>query len=828
MHIVQSWLKHYTDVPYAPQELADRLTMLGLEFEAITAPGDKYKGFVVGEVLAAERHPNADRLTVCRVNVGKEALQIVCGAPNVAAGQKVAVGLVGATVPRNQHDAGGPPFVLQKVKLRGVESFGMICSAFELDLGKDADGILVLDAKAKVGQALAKHLGVDDVVYDIEITPNRPDWLSHLGFAREVRVLTGNPVKMPSVHLKEGKEPIRKYLHVIVMDRKNCPRFAARMIRGVTIKPSPPWLQNWLKLAGLRPRNNVVDITNFVMLESGHPMHAFDYALLEGQRLVIRQAGEGLRFRTLDGLDRVMPAAAVMVCDGKKPVSIAGVMGGENSEIRDTTVDVVLESAYWNPSSIRRTAKSLGISTDASQRFERGADPNGVPYALERAAALVMELAGGTLLKGDIDVYPKPVKERLVTLRPARANSLIGISQPVPAMVRSLRRVGLRPVKQTKETVTFAVPTFRVDLEREIDLIEEVARVYGYNNIEDKTRTSVDFNQPFPRVAPADPIRTHLIAMGLHEVITNSMHDEKRARLSGEEPVAILNPQNQDMGFLRTSLMPGMLDVVTRNVNVNIPDLRLFEIGHVFCKDFTEKPKIVEDFLEEERIGVLLTGAGSAGHWSEKKRAGDIYDLKGILEGLLEVFALDKCRVISYPTASGLTESTLAIEIADSYAGYAGAVRADVLKFFGIEQDVFVAEISLASLVGRRAMKYRALPRYPRVRRDVAFGVAENTSAGSVLDVIRKAAGELLASVEVFDVYQGPNVPAGVKSIALALELMSREKTLAEADIEAVMQRVVGAVEKECGGTLRAAYSSTQQPLQQQRQLGKLNRHNAI
>jgi phenylalanyl-tRNA synthetase beta chain len=803
MRIIQSWLKQYTAVPLAPQELADRLTMLGLEFEAITNPGEKYDGFVVGEVLETSRHPNADRLTVCRVKTGKEILQIVCGAPNVAAGQKVPVGLVGATVPRNQHDPDGPPFVLQNVKLRGVESSGMICSAFELDLGKDADGILVLEPDAKVGQPLARHLGLDDIVYDIEITPNRPDWLSHIGFARELGVLTGKSLKMPKVRVKEGKDPIRKHLAVKVVDRTNCVRFAARMIRGVRIGPSPRWLQDWLKLAGLRPRNNVVDITNFVMLECGQPMHAFDYSLLEEKQLVIRQAGEGLHFRTLDGQARQIPASSVMVCDGKKPVSIAGVMGGENSEIQDTTVDVVLESANWNPSSIRRTAKSLGLSTDASQRYERGADPNVVLYALNRAASLVAELAGGTLLKGVIDVYPKKIKEQLVTLRPARANAVIGIDEPAASMVRSLRLLGLRPVKQTRQLVTFAVPTFRVDLEREIDLIEEIARVYGYDNIEDKTRTSVDFVQPFPKRAAADPVRSRCIEAGLREVITNSMHDEQRARLTGAEPVSILNPQNQEMGFLRTSLIPGMLDVVVRNINFKTRDLRLFEIGHVFRKDATDAPKLVEDFWEEERVAILLTGAGALAYWGEKERPTDLFDLKGVVEGLLEAIALDKCRVFSYPTASGLTDSTLAIEIAGSYVGYAGKVCSSVLKFFGIEQDVFVAEIALSGLPGRGAAKYRSLPKFHPVRRDVAFEVTLQTTVGSVAEVIRKTAGELLARVEVFDVYQGPNVPEGTKSIAFALELMSREKVLTEAEIDAVVQRVVGEVEKDCGAKLR-------------------------
>ncbi len=803
MHIVQSWLRQYTEVPFAPQELADRLTMLGLEFEAITKPGDRYSGFVVGEVREVQRHPNADRLSVCRVNIGKGELQIVCGAPNVAAGQKVPVGLVGATVPRDQHDPQGPPLVLKPVKLRGVESSGMICSAFELDLGKDAAGILVLEPKAKVGQPLAQYLGLDDVVYDIEITPNRPDWLSHIGFARELRVLTGKPVTLPKINLKEGKEPVGKHLRIVVEDRKNCLRFAARAVRNVKIAPSPHWLQNWLKLAGLRPRNNVVDITNFVMLECGHPMHAFDHARLEGSRLVIRQAGEGATFRTLDGADHQLPASAVMVCDGAKPVSIAGVMGGENSEINDATVDVVLESAYWNPSSIRRTAKTLGISSDASQRFERGADPNAVMFALDRAAALVAELAGGTVCKGAIDIYPKPVRQHTVTFRPARANAVIGIDQRPAAMVRWLRLLGLQPVRRTKDAVTFAIPTFRVDLDREIDLIEEIARVYGYNNIEDKTRTSVDFVHPFPRQSPSDPVRSRCIAAGLHEVLTNSMHDQQRASMSGAVPVPILNPQNQDMGFLRTSLLPGMLDVVARNINVGFPDLRLFEIGHVFCKDNSAVPRFVEDFLEEERIGILLSGSSGQQHWGEKAREVDIFDMKGTIEGLLEASGLDKWRVISYPTDRGLTDSTLAIEIAGSYAGLAGRVRPDVLKFFGIGQDVFVAELNLSGLAGGGRAKYRTLPKYPRVRRDVAFGVSVAAEAGRMLEIIRNAAGSLLESVAVFDVYQGQNVPAGTKSIAFALELMSREKTLTESEIDDVMQRVVRDVEIQCGATLR-------------------------
>ncbi len=803
MRIVQSWLRQYTDFRFSPEDLAESLTMLGLEFERIERPGKKYEGFVVGEVLDVQRHPRADRLTVCRVRAGRETLQIVCGAPNVAAGQKVPVGLVGATVPRNQHDPSGKPFVLSQVTLRGVESSGMICSAYELDLGKDAEGILVLDAKAKTGQPLAAFLGMDDVVYDVEITPNRPDWLSHIGIAREIAVLTGKQPRLPKPSLREGKESITRHLQVRVEDPDLCPRFAVRMIRGVRIGPSPSWLQQWLTLAGLRPRNNVVDITNFVMLESGHPMHAFDYALLEEQRLVIRRAGSGLRFVTLDGKEHEVPSASMMVCDGKKPVSIAGVMGGANSEIGESTVDVVLEAAYWNPSSIRRTAKAVGISTDASQRFERGADPKAIRFVLDRAAALVAELAGGTILRGAIDVYPKPIKERLVPLRPARANALLGTAQTAAQMTRALRLLGIRPVRRTKDRTLFAVPTFRVDIEREVDLIEEVARVYGYNNIEEKTRTSVDFVQPFPRVSPGDRVRALAAGAGFHEVITNSMHDERRASHIGKTPVRILNPQNQDMIMLRTSLLPGMLDVVARNLNSGTEDLRLFEVGHVFSIDRTDRPKLVEEFLEEECLGLLLTGKAEPRHWSEKPRPADFFDAKGEVEALLERFALDKWQLIPYPPLGDILENVLAVEIEGRFAGYLGSVRESVLKSLGIEQQVFTAELQLAPLTQPAGRVFEPLPKYPKVRRDVAFSVSEDMTAEAMMHGIRASAGELLQRVELFDMYQGDKLTAGTKSLAFTLELMSRERTLTDAEIDAVVQRVVRHVERECQAALR-------------------------
>jgi phenylalanyl-tRNA synthetase beta chain len=806
MKIVQSWLKEYLKFSLPPETVADRLGMLGLEVAHIERPGARYEGFVVGEVLSCEKHPKADRLTVCRVNVGRETLQIVCGAPNVAAGQKVPVGLIGASVPKNQHDPEGKPFVLSRIALRGVESFGMICSPRELDLGTDADGIMVLDPGAKIGQPLAKYLGLDDVVYDIEVSPNRPDWLSHLGVAREIGILVKKTPVRPRVVLKEGPVPIRKFLSVTVEDQKNCPRFAARMIRGVSMGPSPAWLQERLRNAGLRPINNVVDVTNYVMLESGHPLHAFDYALLLGGRIIVRQAAPGSKFTTLDGKEHDLPPGAVMVCDAQREVSIAGVMGGANSEIRETTVDVVLESACWNPANIRRTAKALGISTDASQRFERGADPNGPDYALERAASLVVAVAGGELLRGRIDVYPKKIRGREVTLRVSRTNALLGTSLTKKQISGLAKAAGLGVRQKTTDALLCTVPTFRVDLEREIDLIEEIARVYGYDNIEARTVAHLDLDQPMGTRSTADGVREFLVGAGFMEALSSSMHDESRARLGGAEPVQLLNPLGMEMAFLRASLVPELLDSVRRNQNHGNPDLRFFEIGHVFRVDPAAEGRLVENFYEEERVALLLAGEALPRQWSAPARKADLFDVKGYVEQLVGELALDKARFISYSTSDGLTESSLSIEIHGGYAGYLGRVKEEIASKFGIEGDVIVAELRVSALVPRSVKRFESLPRYPGVRRDISFLVDRSVQVAKLDEAMRVAGGELLVDVDVFDIFEGEKLPAGKKSLAFSLDVMSRQKTLTDSEIEAVVRQVVRALEEQFGAVLRSVH----------------------
>lgn len=809
MKLSHNWLQQYIKFKFTPEQLSEKLTMLGLEVEGYEHLGAKYDGFVVGKVLEVRKHPNADKLSVCSVDLGKEQLQVVCGAPNVAAEQKVAVGRSGAVVPKNQHDPDGKPFTLSHVKIRGVESFGMICSEYELDLGADKDGILILDAKAKVGQKLSSYLGLNDIVYEIGITPNRPDLLSHFGVAREIGLLLGKEPSLPKVKLKESTTPIKKHFTVKVEDNVNCPRFAVRLIRGVKVAPSPALLQNALRTVGLRPRNNIVDVTNYVMLECGQPLHAFDQANLRGNTIIVRKAGAngkgtggGSMFTTLDGKEHELPPDAVMVCDAERTVSIAGIMGGENSEISDSTTDVVLESAYWNPSSIRRTAKTLGIHSDAAYRFERGADPNGNEYALERAAQLIHELAGGDLLKGRIDIYPKKIQPKVVPLRPARCNQVLGTTISTAMIVAILKKLGIKRVRSSKEKVLFSVPTYRPDLEREIDLIEEVARVFGYNNIESKTISAIDFDHEFEQETQADALRDAMVGFGFREALTISIQDLELARLGSPKPVELLNPLGKEMSTMRSSLVPGLLHVVELNQRHGNTDLRLFEIGHVFS--VSDRKEMVENILEDERLCILLSGNRAPRHWSSQQEPVDLFDLKGEVANLLNYCGLDSWRYIYYSTSETLADNPILVEIKGTEAGYLGNVKDEVRKKFGIEHEAFVAELKLSLLQSHSKKSYEPLAKFPVVHRDVAFVVDESVGAESVIRCMRETESSVIRDVRLFDVYAGENLPSGKKSLALSVQLLSREKTLTDAEIDAEIRRLVSRVEREFSAELRS------------------------
>ena len=815
MRISLNWLRRYVQFKISPDELAQQLTSVGLEVEGIEDLGSALKGFVVGEVLSVRKHPNADRLSVCMVKVAGAAridesasdLQIVCGAPNVHAGQKVAVGLVGAVVPKNQHDPEGKPFTLSKLKVRGEESSGMICSEYELGLGKDASGILVLEPAAKVGTPLANYFGADDVSFEIGVTPNRPDCLNHIGIAREAAPLLKKKLLIPAIKLHENKsKPIKKSISIEIRNKEACLRYSARLITNVKVAPSPQWLQSLLKSCSIRPINNVVDISNFVMFESGQPLHAFDYDTLRGKKIIVKNALEGEKFTTLDGTERTLSSSTLMICDGEQTVAIAGVMGGLNSEISDSTTSVLIESACFEQTSIRKTAKRLGISTDASYRFERGTDPNGTLFAADRAAMLLAELAGGDVHSGVVDVYPKKINEKGIALRLSRVNKVLGTAIPAAEVKKMLPPIGIRIRPASAGRFICTAPTFRPDLEQEIDIIEEIARLHGYSNIPDSTSTTIELSHRLSGRSTENDIRNSLEGLGFNEVVTNSLVDESVARLFSENIVTIKNPISKDLSAMRPSMVGSMLQTVFYNSNYGTNDIRVFEIGRTYHKAEKNTPgAVIPGYLEKKTLAICLSGRKSDVGWYSDDRNVDIYDIKGVVEGLLNKILLDKFQFIYYDSRSALTEETIAIEKNGTYIGFLGKVKRELLKKFSLESDVYVSVLSIEELTREEEgfKSYAASSKFPPVTRDLAFIVDKRTLVESVDNVIRSSGAPLLKKSTLFDVFEGEPLKEDKKSLAFALEMNSSERTLTEIEADAVIKKVVADVCSKLNAELR-------------------------
>lgn len=827
MLISERWLKEFVDFTCTPHELDAILTMLGLEVDRIDNPAERFRGFVVGHVETREKHPNADKLSVCTVAIGSGHVNtIVCGAPNVAAGQRVAVALEGAVVPN-----GG--FTIAKRKLRGVESNGMICSQEELGLGSDHDGIWVLPEAAPVGKPLAEYLGLDDVLYEISITPNRADCLSHLGIAREIAAYFNVPLRKPVAAIAAhhlDNTTTRDHITVRIDDPEVCWRFAARVVRGVKIQPSPEWLQNRLRACGQRPINNVVDVTNYVMLECGKPIHAFDLDKVAQRTLIVKRAADGERFTTLDGKERSLDSTMTMVTDAERSSAVGGVMGGQISEISDETLNVCIESAIWQPSSIRRTAKKLGLSSDAAYRFERGVDMETVVYAADRAAQLIAEIAGGSIATEGIDVYPTPKTQHQATVRYARATMLIGKSIPAAEQRSLLERLGCTVTAFDDQTMTVNIPTHRVDVETETDLIEEIARLHGYDNIQPDVTSRVNLSgERTPKaLAPiaqsrsvADVLRTN----GFHEIITQNMIDPKSAAAFAHHPVTIANALGEELSCMRPSLIPSMLKVIERNVRFGQKHLRLFEVGTVFSRAAADEATFITGFKEQQQVIVALAGSalGERGsdhshkHWSGTERAVDFYDIKGVLESLATHVRLHQTafRVAENVGAMYPLMSAHCIELTAPFAGkhavvgFAGEVSSKALKQYGVEIPVFVAVLHLWMLPNAEIAPrtYAAVSPYPSVVRDVAFVLDAATEAERVRSAIISSGGALLRSVRLFDVFvgaEGKSVGAGKKSLAFALEYNSPEKTLADADVDASISAIVKTVSTEFSAHLRS------------------------
>lgn len=804
MKVTLNWLRQYVDFSWTAEELAEHLTMLGLEVEGMQKLGGEFEGVVVAQILTSDKHPNADKLSVCRAADGKGERQIVCGATNYKVGDKVPLALPGCTLPT---PAGSPPFTIKVGKIRSVESQGMMCSAKELGIAEDAEGLLILPQDARVGQAFAEHLGraAGDVIYDLEITPNRPDLNSIIGIAREISARTGNPIRMPEVKLPQGSGRAEDLVSVRVEDAELCPRYVARVVRGLRVGPSPDWLKSTLEKVGIRSISNVVDVTNYVMLETGQPLHAFDYHLLQATggkpTIVVRHAKAAEKFTTLDGQQRTLTDQMLLIADETKAIALAGVMGGQNTEINDRTVDVLIESAYFKPQNIRATSKKLELRTESSCRFERGADVEVCDWASQRAAQLIVQMAGGRLAEGVVDAYPKKFAAKDIVLRHAKVEQLLGVKIPPSESAQYLSRLGLNVVNSTAEVCTVTVPSFRVDLKREIDLVEEVARLYGVDRIPSTPpRGAIGANaydQVHDAVAEA---RRILAALGLQEAQGQTLISSESAKRATPNVLALENPLSSDMDALRPSLLPGLLDALRHNLHRKNADLALFEIGRVFKESSGQS-------REEQRVAMALTGQRNSSFWTGENRGAtyDIFDLKGVLELFLERNGIRGVTWLRRDQPTSLLVESAGINLGKQDLGEIGQLSPPLARLFDLRDPVFIAELNLDLLLGRRNSEksFKALPSFPTVRRDVAMLVSEATAHEAVLAVVRQTKPQNLESVELFDVFRGQNVPPGQKSMAYAFTYRSPERTLTDNEVNAVHEKLIGNFKQNLQAAIR-------------------------
>ncbi len=788
MNVTYNWLKEFVDFDLAPEPLADLLTMLGLEVEGMNVLGSGMDDVVVARVESRQQHPNADKLSLCKVSTGSELLDIVCGAQNFAAGDTVALARIGAVLPGD--------FKIKKSKIRGQESFGMLCSEKELGLAEESSGIMILPPGLELGQPLFQALGLKDTLYEIGLTPNRADCLSAIGIAREIAAKLGAGLTLPQALVSEGAQPVEESIGVTVEDGKLCPRYAARHISGCSIAPSPDWLVKRLSALGIRSINNVVDVTNLVMMELGQPLHAFDCDRLSGSRIVVRRAAQGETFVTLDGQERTLTNQDLVICDAERPVALAGVMGGLNSEIEPETTTVLLESACFRPAAIRATAKRLGLHTESSHRFERGIDIEGVTFALDRAASLIAQLAGGTVSRGALDIYPGRREPLSITLRPQRANALIGISLETAEIIRILTNLNFTVRELGDGNLEVVAPSYRVDIEREIDLVEEIARLNGFDRI--------PVSMPLARVASDRPtlhqvqqrtLRDALVSQGMHEIITYSFTDPgvaDKLLLPADDPrrsvIRLANPLVEEQSVMRTSLLPGLLETVSRNGKFRSLDLRFFEMRRVYL------PQPGEEMPREPlRIAAALTGSREREGWCHGTDAMDFYDAKGIVENLLDLLHIEGVKwVADTPEPYYHPGKSCSIMAGRERIGTMGEIHPAVQEAFDLDRAVFCFELDFDILIGccRGKAGITVPSRFPDSTRDMALLVPEETPAERILDCIKGVKAREIEQVEIFDVYRGSGIPEGFKSIAIRIRYRSFDRTLLDEEIAAIHARV--------------------------------------
>lgn len=806
MKISYNWLKQFIKIDLKSEETAAILTDLGLEVEVVEnyqSVRGGLEGIVVGHVLTCEKHPDADRLSITKVDLGDgNPVQIVCGATNVAAGQKVPVATIGTKL----FDKDGNEFEIKKGKIRGQESHGMICAEDELGLGTSHDGIMILDEKLKPGTPCAKVFNIEnDEVFEIGLTPNRADAMSHYGVARDLRaslLQKNSTVELitPSVStFRIDKRTLK--IDVDVKDNKLAPRYCGVTISGITVKPSPDWLKNRLKAIGLTPKNNIVDVTNYILHDLGQPLHAFDAAKING-KIIVKTASEGTKFTTLDDVERTLDGEDLMICDEKGPLCIAGVFGGKNSGVTETTNSIFLESAYFNPISIRKSAKRHGLNTDASFRFERGIDPNITEFALKRAALLIKEVAGGEITSDIIDIYPKKIEDFPVFLSFEKTTKIIGQELPKETIKKILASLDIKVTTVSDAGLGLIIPSYRVDVQREIDVIEEILRVYGYNNINfTKKINATVSNSPRTEDYKVQNIVASLLnANGFNEMMANSLTTPDYIGLSKllkvEYNVTILNPLSSDLSVMRQSLLFSGLEAVSYNINRRNSDLKLFEFGKTYHK-------LPSGYDEPKHLTLFLTGNKTTESWANKQKPTDFFLFKSYVLAILGRLGLQKIKNI--PTENDIFGEGIAIAYGNDTLVELGTVKKSILKHFDIKQEVFYADFNwnlILKLIGGK-IKFTDIPKYPEVRRDLSLLIDENIAFDSIYNIARQTEKSLLKDINLFDVYQGKNLPEGTKSYAVSFVLQDNSKTLTDEQIDKIMNKLQKNLENELGASLR-------------------------
>ncbi|WP_426096040.1 phenylalanine--tRNA ligase subunit beta [Flavobacterium sp. DSR2-3-3] len=806
MKISYNWLKQFIKIDWKSEETAALLTDLGLEVEIV----EKYQsvkggleGIVVGHVLTCIQHPDADRLKITTVDLGNGVpVQIVCGASNVAAGQKVPVATIGTTL----YDKEGVAFSIKKGKIRGQESHGMICAEDELGLGESHDGIMILDDSLTPGTPAATVFKIeDDEVFEIGLTPNRADAMSHLGTARDLRagmLQSGVSVELitPSVsNFRVDKRTLK--IDIDLREPKLAPRYCGVTISGIEVKPSPAWLQNRLKAIGLNPKNNIVDVTNYVLHELGQPLHAFDAAKING-KIVVQTLPAGTKFVTLDDVERTLHEEDLMICDEKGPLCIAGVFGGKKSGVSENTNSIFLESAYFNPVSIRKTAKRHQLNTDASFRFERGIDPTITEYALKRAALLIQEVAGGEITSDLINVYPKKLENVNVFLNFSNVDKIIGQQLPKDIIKKILVSLDIKVNSVSDAGLGLTIPNYRVDVEREIDVIEEILRVYGYNNINfSKKLNATVFNAPRNEdYKIQNTIASQLNSQGFHEMMANSLTTASYVALSEQlnpsHNVTMLNPLSADLSTMRQSLLFSGLEAVSYNINRKNADLKLFEFGKTYHN-------YLAGYEEKKHLSLFLSGNRNQENWSSVQKTSDFFLFKGYVSGILSRLGIEKTQ--NLPVTSDVFSEGIAIEIGNQKIVELGVVKKSILKHFGIKQEVFYADFDWDLILKKIAtkIKYAEIPKYPEVRRDLALLIDQNVTYESIYKIARQTEKSLLKDIDLFDVYEGQNLPEGKKSYALSFIIQDTSKTLTDVQIDKIMSKLQKNFETELGASLR-------------------------